>query len=189
MQETDPAVIRAAMEGDPVAFEQLVRLHQQSVWRFLRRLLGDAAAAEDVAQETFLRLHRCLPGYAFRSSFSSWLFQIARNAGIDELRARERRERVAPALAASVRAATGPAGDARVEVEAALATLPVDLCEALLLIEVLGLRYAEAATVLSVPVGTVKSRVFTARVRLAAWAQAGESEDAPMASQEAGDEV
>ena len=93
MQETDPAVIRAAMAGDLTAFEQVVRQHQQSVWRFLRRLLGDAAAAEDVTQETFLRVHRRLPSYGFRSSFTSWVFQIARNAGLDELRRRARDER------------------------------------------------------------------------------------------------
>jgi RNA polymerase sigma-70 factor (ECF subfamily) len=192
VQETDPAVIRAAMAGDLSAFEQIVRLHQQSVWRFLRRLLGDAATAEDITQETFLRVHRRLPDYAFRSSFTAWVFRIAHNAGVDELRARARRDRLAPALAASpstAPATTGRAGEARVELEAALATLPVDLREALLLIEVLGLRYAEAATVLSVPVGTVKSRVFTARMRLAAWARAGEDDGGPAASGEAGDEV
>jgi RNA polymerase sigma-70 factor (ECF subfamily) len=192
VQETDPAVIRAAMAGDLSAFEQIVRLHQQSVWRFLRRLLGDAATAEDITQETFLRVHRRLPDYAFRSSFTAWVFRIAHNAGIDELRARARRDRLAPALAASpstAPATTGRAGEARVEIEAALATLPVDLREALLLIEVLGLRYAEAATVLSVPVGTVKSRVFSARMRLAAWARAGEDDGGPAASGEAGDEV
>jgi RNA polymerase sigma-70 factor, ECF subfamily len=192
VQETDPAVIRAAMAGDLSAFEQIVRLHQQSVWRFLRRLLGDAATAEDITQETFLRVHRRLPDYAFRSSFTAWVFRIAHNAGVDELRARARRDRLAPALAASpstAPATTGRAGEARVELEAALATLPVDLREALLLIEVLGLRYAEAATVLSVPVGTVKSRVFTARMRLAAWARADEDDGGAAASGEAGDEV
>jgi RNA polymerase sigma-70 factor (ECF subfamily) len=168
------------MAGDLTAFEQVVRQHQQSVWRFLRRLLGDAAAAEDVTQETFLRVHRRLPSYGFRSSFTSWVFQIARNAGIDELRARARRDRLAPALAGAagvVPAATGRTGEARAEIDAALATLTVDLREALLLVEVLGLPYAEAASVLAVPVGTVKSRVFTARLRLAAWARAGEDDD------------
>jgi RNA polymerase sigma-70 factor, ECF subfamily len=194
VQETDPAVIRAAMAGDLDSFEHIVRLHQQSIWRFLRRLLGDAATAEDVTQETFLRVYRCLPDYAFRSSFTAWVFQIARNAGIDELRARARRDRLAPTLAASSArapvATTGRAGETRVEIEAALATLSVDLREALLLVEVLGLRYAEAATVLSLPVGTVKSRVFTARMRLAAWARAGEDEGIGGApSEEAGDEV
>jgi RNA polymerase sigma-70 factor, ECF subfamily len=181
VQETDPVLIRAAMAGDVGAFEQIVRLHQQSVWRYLRRLLGDPAAAEDVAQETFLRVYRRLPTYAFRSRFSTWVFQIARNAGLDELRSRARTERTRRAVRPAAPSADGPA--ARVELDAALASLPVDQRDALLLVEVLGLRYAEAAVVLAVPVGTVKSRVFGARVRLAAWACAGQEHE------EAGDEV
>jgi len=93
VHEQDPALIRAAAAGDLAAFEQIVRDHQQHVWRFLRRLLGDDTVAEDVAQETFLRMYRRLPGFGFQSTFSTWIFQIARNAGIDELRARRRRER------------------------------------------------------------------------------------------------
>ena len=93
MQETDPVLIRAAMAGDVGAFEQIVRAHQQSVWRYLRRLLGDPTAAEDVAQEAFLRVYRRLPTYAFRARFSTWVFQIARNVGLDELRRRQRDDR------------------------------------------------------------------------------------------------
>lgn len=178
MQETDPTLIRAAAAGDLDAFEQIVRAHQQHVWRFLRRLLGDDAAAEDVAQETFLRAFRRLPTFTFQATFSTWLFQVARNAGVDELRARRRREHLAdalrPAAAATASGGAGQAGQARVELDAALASLPVDLRETLLLVEVLGLRYAEAATVLGVPIGTVKSRMFAARAQLARWARAGD---------------
>jgi RNA polymerase sigma factor (sigma-70 family) len=173
VHEPDPALIRAAAAGDLAAFEQIVRDHQQHVWRFLRRLLGDDAQAEDVAQETFLRVYRRLPTFAFHARFSTWIFQVARNAGIDELRARQRRERLVDTVPPPPMATSGP-GEARVEIEAALASLPVDLREALVLVEVLGLRYAEVAAVLDVPVGTVKSRVFAARMRLAQWARAGE---------------
>lgn len=189
VHETDPALIRAAAAGDLAAYEQIVREHQEPVWRFLRRLLSDDGAAEDVAQETFLRVYRRLPSYAFRSRFSTWVFQVARNAGIDELRARQRREQLFDAVAARPSTTAGGA-EARVEIAAALASLPVDLREALLLIEVLGLPYAEAALVLGVPEGTAKSRVFTARVRLARWARADE-DGAPEGppSREVGDEV
>ena len=188
MQETDPAVIRAATAGDVRAFEHIVRLHQQSVWRYLRRLLGDPTAAEDVAQETFLRVYRRLPTYEFRSRFSTWVFQIARNAGLDELRRRARDERTRRTARPVPEAADGPAA-ARAEIDAALATLPVDQREALLLVEVLGLRYAEAASVLGVPVGTVKSRVFGARGRLTSWAGAGEDAPGAAEAEGAGDEV
>ncbi|HEX6424284.1 MAG TPA: RNA polymerase sigma factor [Acidimicrobiales bacterium] len=190
MHETDPALVRAAAAGDLRAFEQIVRDHQQPVWRFLRRMLGDGAAAEDVAQETFLRVYRRLPGFAFESKLSTWIFQVARNAGIDALRARQREARLIDAVPPPPLSATGP-GEARVEIDHALASLPVDQREALLLVEVLGLRYGEAASVLGTPVGTVKSRVFTARSRLVAWASAddGASGDRPTPGREVTGEV
>ena len=172
MEEPEPALIRAAAAGDLGAFEQLVRAYQQHVWRFLRRLLGDAGLAEDVAQETFLRVFRRLPTFTFEAKFSTWVFQIARNAGIDELRARQRRTRLASVAPPPDRSAAPP--EARAEIEAALASLPVDLREAVLLIEVLGLSYHEVARVLGVPEGTVKSRMFSARSRLHRWSTADE---------------
>lgn len=172
MEEPEPALVRAAAAGDLAAFEQLVRTYQQHVWRFLRRLLGDGAAAEDVAQETFLRVFRHLPTYSFESKFSTWVFQIARNAGIDEVRSRERRARLAERAPAPAPVAGVP--EARVEIAAALASLPVDLRETVILVEVLGLRYREVAAVLGVAEGTVKSRMFSARSQLHRWSQADE---------------
>jgi RNA polymerase sigma-70 factor, ECF subfamily len=172
MQEPEPALIRAAAAGDLGAFERLVRTYQEPVWRFLRRLLGDAGMAEDVAQETFLRVFRRLPTFSFQAKFSTWVFQVARNAGVDELRSRRRRIRLA-SLAPPPTPAVGMP-EARAEIDAALASLPVDLREAVLLIEVLGLRYHEVARVLGVPEGTVKSRVFSARSRLHRWSTADE---------------
>jgi RNA polymerase sigma-70 factor, ECF subfamily len=173
VEEPAPAEVRAAMDGDLAAFERLVRCYQAHVWRFLRHLLGDAALAEDVTQETFLRLYQRLPTFAGRSRFSTWVFRIARNAGIDALRAAGRHDRL---LAALPPPPPGLPPDARVEVLAAVASLSPKLREALLLIEVFGFTYREAAEVLRVPDGTVKSRVFQARVRLTAWRDAGSSE-------------
>jgi RNA polymerase sigma-70 factor (ECF subfamily) len=170
--ETDPALIRAASKGDLAAFEQLVRDHQQPVWRFLRRMLGDDALAEDVTQETFIRLFRRLDSYTFEAKFSTWLFQIARNAGIDELRRRERQTKVASTAPLQLGPVAPP--DLHAELQAALDSLPDDLREAVLLVEVLGLRYREAGTALGIPEGTVKSRVFHARQKLHAWANANE---------------
>jgi RNA polymerase sigma-70 factor, ECF subfamily len=173
VEEPAPAEVRAAMEGDLAAFERLVRCYQAHVWRFLRHLLGDAALAEDVTQETFLRLYQRLPTFAGRSRFSTWVFRIARNAGIDALRAAGRHDRL---LAALPPPPPGPPPDARVEAMAAVASLSPKLREALLLVEVFGFTYREAAEVLRVPDGTVKSRVFQARLRLTAWRDAGASQ-------------
>jgi len=166
LHEPDPGTIRAAADGDLVAFEELVRAYQAQVWRFLRHLLGDASLAEDVTQETFLRVFQRLRTFRYRSRFSTWVFQVARNAGIDALRARARQERLArlvppPSVVAGA--------DSGTDIVAALSCLSVKLRESLLLVEVLGLRYREVAQVLGVPEGTVKSRVAQARQRMTAW--------------------
>lgn len=170
MHEPDPATIRAAAAGDRRAFETLVREHQAVVIRFVRHLVGDALA-EDVAQETFLRVHRRLRTFGFRSRFTTWLLQIARNAALDELRRGARRDRltlVAPPPAP-------PASpDVRAELRAALASLSPTIVEALVLVEVFGYGYDDAGKLLGVPTGTVKSRVFQARRKLHEWQAAGE---------------
>ena len=170
VEEPDPAVVRAARGGDLRAFEHLVRTYQAPVWRFLRHLLGDPDLAEDVTQETFVRVHRRLATFDGRSRFSTWLFQVARNAGIDALRSRSRRERLQllpPAAVASP--------ELRHELDAALAALDRDLREAILVVEVLGLSYLDGAALLGIPPGTLKSRVHRARERLLGWMDAGEA--------------
>ena len=179
MEEPDPATIRSAVDGDLDAFDVLVRAYQLPVVRFLRAFLGDPELADDVAQETFLRVFRRLPTFAHEAKFSTWLFQVARNAAIDAIRSRDRRTRLLGDLR-SVQRSPGSAGDptAGAELAALLATLPPRLREALLVVEVLGLTYREAGLVLDVPAGTVKSRVFHARTRAAEWRQADEGGEA-----------
>jgi RNA polymerase sigma-70 factor, ECF subfamily len=168
LYEPDPDVIRAAGAGDTGAFEELVRGYQAHVWRFLRHLLGDPELAEDITQETFIRVYRKLGTFRFRSKFSTWIFQVARHAGIDALRSRQRQERLHSAMEAHT---PGPVsgGDLRVEIEAALQSLSPKLREAFVLIEALGLTYREAGRAIGVPEGTVKSRVFHAREQLVTW--------------------
>jgi RNA polymerase sigma-70 factor, ECF subfamily len=167
--EADPHIVRTAAAGDHRAFEVIVRTYQEPVVRFLAHLLSDRALADDVAQETFLRCYQKLDHYSFEGHFSTWLLRVAHNAGIDAIRSRVRRERLDARPPVS---ATDPV--LRAELVAALASLPVRLREPLLLVEVTGLRYREAAEVLGVPEGTVKSRVAHARARLARWFRAGD---------------
>lgn len=170
MFEPDAVTVQAAVGGDLVAFESLVRAYQPHLWRFLRHQLGDAALAEDVTQDTFLRAYQHLSTFRAGAKFSTWLFQIARNAGVDALRARARRERLARQVGPP---APSQDPDAHVELHAALASLAPPLREALLLVEVLGLTYRETAGVLGVAEGTVKSRVFRARAELTDWMAEG----------------
>jgi RNA polymerase sigma-70 factor (ECF subfamily) len=170
VHEPDPETVRAAAAGDERALEELVRSFQAPVWRFLRHLLGDATLAEDVAQETFVRMYQRLGSFRHQAKFSTWLLQIARNAGVDALRRRARQLRV---VEAAPRPPGGSDPAARAELQAAVGGLKPRLREALLLVEVLGLTYREAATVLRVPEGTAKSRVFTAREQLWQWMAEG----------------
>lgn len=170
MEEPDPKVVRAAAGGDVAAFTDLMATTQGHVWRFVRHLLGDDEAAADVTQETFVRVHRSLGTFRHEARFSTWLLRIARNAATDELRRRAARQRMEAAVPRP-----RPAADASLgaEVRAAVASLPPRLREAFVLVEVFGRPYAEAAEVLGVPTGTVKSRVFRARVELVRWFDQG----------------
>lgn len=172
MEEPDPKVIRAAAAGDDEAFTTLMRDAQPHVWRFLRHLLDDEELAADATQETFVRVHRALGRFRHQARFSTWLFRIARNAALDEQRRDARRRKLDAAITRP-----RPAGDASVgtEVREALASLSPRLREAFVLVEVFGQPYREAAEVLGAPIGTVKSRVFRARLELVHWFNAGEA--------------
>lgn len=187
MDEPEAITIRAAAAGDHAAFERLVRAYQPQVWRFLCHFLGDPELAEDVAQDTFLRVYRHLPTYGFRSKFSTWVFQIARNAGIDAVRSRTRRDRLVQALPPPPASTPGPAGVA--ELQAAIASLDLKKREALLAVEVQGLTYLEAGEALGVPEGTVKSRVHLARVQLTAWMAADRATLGADRASEVGDDT
>ena len=174
MEEPDPDLIRAAAKGDHVAFAQLVRAHQAQVWRFLSHLLGDQALAEDVTQETFLKVYKKLDSYQFRSKFSTWVLAIARNAGVDAIRKNRRNQ-----VNVDMEQLDDPGANSspsRLELETAIGSLAPKLREAFLLVEVMGLSYQEVARVLRVPIGTVKSRLYHARRHLVEWLR---DEDGP----------
>ena len=161
MQDPDPRTLARAREGDLDAFEDLVRQYQADVWRFANHLTRDRALADDVTQEAFLRAYRFLGSYRGDAKFTSWLFRIVRNCGMDALRSRRSylaKETPLPAPA------TNP--ETRAELQAALREISDDHREPFLLIEVFGLSYQEAADVLGLKVGTVKSRMHRARLSL-----------------------
>jgi RNA polymerase sigma-70 factor (ECF subfamily) len=158
VQDPDPRTLARAREGDLDAFEDLVRRYQADVWRFAQHFTRDRALAEDVTQEAFLRAFRFLGTFRGDAKFTSWLFRIARNCAMDAVRARTvhlDREPAPPADPADPQA--------RLELQAALDAVSDEHREPFLLIEVFGLSYQEAADVLGVRVGTVKSRMHRAR--------------------------
>lgn len=161
MQDPDPRTLARARDGDLGAFEDLVRLYQADVYRFACYLTRDKTLAEDVTQEAFLRAFRFLGTFRGDSRFSSWLLRITRNCGMDALRARQRSLEDRHPLPA---VASDPT--LRAELDHALSSVTDDHREPFLLIEVLGLSYQEAADILQLKVGTVKSRMHRARIAL-----------------------
>ena len=167
MNEPDPEVVRAAQSGDVAAFEQIVRSFQGEIWRLCVQLLRDESLADDVTQDAFVRAYRFLPRYRGESKFSTWLFSISRNCALDEIRRSGRRRRMRARLEAEP---VRPAGDPTVaiEVRESLGALQLDLREPVIFIDIFGCSYAEVASILGLPVGTVKSRVHRGREQLAA---------------------
>lgn len=163
-RDIDP-VVASARDGDGVAFERLVRLHADAVFAHAMRFFGERQVAEDATQEVFLKVYRSLAGFDGRSSFSTWLFRLTRNVCIDMLR-RDRRRPIPVDPLDGPHPVSGDFSDRVVtaqSLEAAMVALPPEDRDALSAVTVFGLSYEDAAGVLNVPVGTVKSRVFRAR--------------------------
>ena len=162
MQEPDPQLVTAAKAGDLHAFERIVRRYQADVLRLALHVVHDMGAAEDATQETFIRAFRFLRRYRGDSKFSTWLFSIARNCALDEVRRSARGGRPQDDLVANEAA---PDSDAQVgvEIREAVSELPLELREAVILIDMFGMSYREASMIAQTAEGTVKSRVHRAR--------------------------
>ncbi|MFF0793748.1 sigma-70 family RNA polymerase sigma factor [Streptomyces sp. NPDC001848] len=161
----------AARGGDADAVELFVGALHRDVQRYVAHLCGDPQAADDLAQDTFLRALGSLHRFEGRSSARAWLLSIARRAVIDSYRyaaARPRQSDV-PDWRAAIELAQPcdlPGFDDGIALLDLLASLPDDRREAFILTQLLGLPYAEAAEVSDCPVGTVRSRVARARAAL-----------------------
>ena len=178
MEDTDPDVelVRLAQANDVRAFEALVVKYQRRVARHVARYLKSAADVEDAVQETFIRAYRGLAAFRGESAFYTWLYRIAANVAIRHLQREpqhvllgddapeERTDAFQPGVSDSEQPErTLIAAQIADTVQRALAKLQPDLAEALLLYEVESKPYAEIATMLGIPIGTVRTRIFRAR--------------------------
>jgi len=174
--DEDVRLMLAFREGDASAFDGLFRRWAAPLLRYLDRMLRDTAAAEELVQEVFLRVYRARDRYRPEARFSTWLYRIATNLALNELRRPRRRDphqsvdaEGAPELAAEGAAVDDVVHARRLgdEVERELQALPERQRAALWLAAVEGLSYAEIAESLDVSEKAVKALVHRARSSLA----------------------
>lgn len=193
--ESDEHLLTRLRAGDRTVLGTLVRRYERELFGYLRRYVGDDDLADDVFQNTFVQVFLKIDQYEPGRPARPWLYTIATNQAIDALRRRNRRVADRPAESVQAPDEDGQPrpllellpspGDAppdavdrdeqRQRVRAAVARLPEALRQTVLLVYFQGLRYQEAAEVLGIPVGTVKSRLHAALTRLTAeWPEAAD---------------
>lgn len=181
MDFNEQKLIRKLKKGDQAAFEELLAQNEKRIYNLSYKMLGNREDAEDALQETFLKAYSAIDGFKGNSRLSTWLHTIASNVCMDILRKRR------PELFTSIDDNDDDARDLiseipdispgpeekllrtelRISVNNALQKLPADAKEILLLREISGLSYAEIAIAKGLEEGTVKSRIFRARKKLA----------------------
>jgi RNA polymerase sigma-70 factor (ECF subfamily) len=175
--DSDQQLVERVQAGDKAAFDLLVRKYQHRVLKLVSRFVPDAAEAEDVAQEAFLKAYRALASFRGDSAFYTWLYRIAINTAKNALVSNRRRpvdfdldlqDPEQYDRHARLKDGDTPEGvllteEIRNVVERAMEQLPEDLRTAIVLRELEGLSYEEIAEAMDCPVGTVRSRIFRAR--------------------------
>lgn len=178
-QRSDRELLTGHLAGDSTAFSALTEKYARDLFGFLIRFVGNAAAAEDLVQETFLQVHVAAQSFDLSRPFKPWLYTIAANKARDMLRSRTRRQErsldatagedgAGLSLAAGLEADTAAVSDEsdKLEQREAVRGLIARMPEHLRLILTLGyyqqLPYAEISEILDIPVGTVKSRLHSA---------------------------
>lgn len=166
-KQLDHDLLRRVQQGDMVAFSRLVDRYRDRLMNVIGRMLMDAEEAEDIVQESFLRVYQHRMSFDFKHCFSTWLYTIALNLARNELRKKKKykfvdifdmqSKEMETAVEPKIPSNIGPA------LEAAIASLPEKYKNAFLLRDIEEMPYEEVARILAVPLGTVKSRVNRAR--------------------------
>jgi RNA polymerase sigma-70 factor (ECF subfamily) len=177
--EADAQLVQRCLQGDGLAWEELVQRHTRRIYNLCYRFTGRSHEAEDLTQEVFLRVYRTLASYkALHGGFTTWMTSVTRNLLIDHYR-RTKKDRVTSSIddeESNIGERPSPgrrpdqlavASELSGKVQKALALLSPDLREAVILRDLQGLEYREIQDVLQVPEGTVKSRINRGRIELA----------------------
>ncbi|MGH3326382.1 MAG: RNA polymerase sigma factor SigM [Streptomycetales bacterium] len=172
-ETTDGDLLARHVDGDAGAFSELVRRHRDRLWAVALRTLGDPDEAADAVQDALISAFRAAHTYRGQASVTTWLYRIVVNACLDRVRRRAARPAVSlPDEDTLSREASAYHDDpierreTRLEVARALAALPVEQRAALVLVDMQGFSVDEAARILGVAPGTVKSRCSRGRARL-----------------------
>ena len=172
----DNFLIKQAIRGDAYAFEQLMRRHESRMYSVALRMCGNREDAQDCVQDAMLRIYRALDRFKGQSSFSTWVYRITMNTCLDELR--RRKVRASTSLDTLLESGWSPTDEndtperhaidteRKGALEKAIGSLPEDMRSAIVLREMQGLSYEEISDVLSVNVGTIKSRISRGREQL-----------------------
>ncbi|MER7506414.1 RNA polymerase sigma factor SigM [Nonomuraea pusilla] len=169
---TDAELLTAHINGDPHAFSEIVKRHRDRMWAVALRTLGDPDEAADAVQDAFVSAYRKASSFRGEAAVTTWLHRIVVNACLDRMRRKSVRPVADDELIEAAERDT-PLPDHTVErevsmeVSAALKLLPADQRAALVLVDMMGYSVEDAAQVLDVPSGTVKSRCARGRAKLA----------------------
>lgn len=178
MHPDDYILVKRTKDGEPEAFDELVRRYETKIYTLAYRFTGNHADAGDLAQETFIRVYQSLSSFRGDSSFATWLYRVASNVCRDELRRQQRRKKVS--LDEMLQQPSGPAlysaeespqealekAEIRELVQGCLDELSEEHRLILVMREIQGLSYEEMADTLDCNLGTVKSRLSRARQAL-----------------------
>lgn len=166
--ELTASLIAAAKGGSNYAFTRLVRLHQSSVRAFLRRLAGgDAALADDMAQEVFMKAYLKIRSFSGEGTFGGWLYRIAYRYFLDDYRKKKRRQNLSDIGGTTANIIQiSPVFDLKLDLERALAGLKLEERTAITLCLSEGLSHTEAADIMDMPLGSVKSHIVRGREKL-----------------------
>lgn len=181
---SDQEVVALARSGAETAYRELVRRYERPIFSLVYRMVRDRELAEDLSQETFIKALNALDSYRPEYKFSSWIFKIANNAAIDQLRRREldtlslegSPHAVTPEAVEATALQIGARGESALdavasielggEIEKAIAQLRPEYRSCILLRHVEGYAYEEIAQILDLPLGTVKTYIHRARHEL-----------------------
>jgi len=183
LTQGERALLERCLRRDAAAFDEIVLQYKTKVFNYLHRMTGNSQDAEDLTQEVFIRLYTSLPSFKNQSSLNTWIFRIASNLCIDRFRRGKKFQAIAYSLDEATDTDDGTTSrelpdltfephriaensELADQISNALVRLPDKLRAVILLHDIEDMPYDEIARVVGCPIGTVKSRLFHARVRL-----------------------